>query len=80
MGHIQGHELAEARDLFAQDLDGLDEQGLQHRLLACALFLTQPTIGGHGALDIEAIGLADVEEGTKAQFERQQGMLHQEAA
>jgi hypothetical protein len=44
------------------------------------LFLTQPTIGGHGALDIEALGLADVEEGKKARFEHQQWMLHQEAA
>jgi hypothetical protein len=43
MGHIEGHDQASARDLFAQGLDGLDEQGLQHRLLERALFLTQPT-------------------------------------
>ena len=80
MGHVEGHDLAQTRDLFAQGLHGFEEEGLQHRLLEAALFLAQPASRGHGALDIEAVGLADIEDGTKAQFEHQQGMLHEEAA
>ncbi len=79
MGHVKGHDLAETQGLFTQGLHHLNEQSLQHGLLEGALFLTQPASSRHGALDIEAIGLADVEEQTKAQFEHQQGMLHQKA-
>ena len=44
------------------------------------MLFAEPARGGHGALDIKAIGLLDIEDGTKAEFEHQQRMLHQEAA
>jgi hypothetical protein len=79
MGHVEGHDLAQTWDLFAQGLHGLQQQGLQHGLLEAALFLAQPASAGHGALDIEARGLADIQDGTKAQFQQKPGMLHEKA-
>jgi len=80
MGHIEGHDLAESRDFCTQSLDGFIQQRLQHGLLEGALFLAQPASGRHGALHIKAVGLGDIEHWTKAQFEYEERMLHQEAA
>ena len=80
MGDIEGHGFAQARDFRAQGLDRGDEQGLQHGLREGAVFLGEPARGGHGALNIKAVGLGDIEHGTKAQFEHQEGMLHEIAA
>ncbi len=65
VGDIEGHRFAQARDFLAQGLDGGDEQGLQHGLREGALFLGEPASSGHGALDIKAVGLGDIEHGTR---------------
>ena len=64
VGDNEGYCFAQARDYLAQGLDGGNEQGLQQRLREGALFLGEPASGGHGALDIKAVGLADIEHGT----------------
>ena len=78
--HIKRDDLAQARDLLLQIMDGGLEKRLQEAMIEMVLLVAQPPIAGNGARDIEAIGLAEIEVGTKAQFEHQEGMIQQVGA
>ena len=76
---IKGHRLAEARDLVLESGHRGLQESLQQIIIEAMQLLAQPGGRGNGLLDIKAIGLGWVQVQAKAQFDDQQGMLHEEA-
>src|SRR6266487_4605211 len=74
VGDIESHYLTHVGDFALERLQGLGEHISKHARVAEPELLIEPAHAGQGAFYIKAVGVGDIQDGTKAQVEREQGM------
>ncbi len=74
---VIGHDLAQAGDLALKSVDRLGEQAGEGLPIQVAQDGVQMAYAGHSALNAKTVGHAQIQMGTKAQFEDEQRMIQQ---